>query len=67
MEGEDDMRRREEKRKREVHVKSSTQPKSSSEFVLAKRILQRYLVTSDLKRDGLSISLSSRERLFQSR
>ena len=67
VEGEDDMRWREKKRKREVQVKNSTQPKSSSEFVLAKRILQRYLVTSDLKRDGLSISLSSRERLFQSR
>ena len=46
------------------------QPKSSTELVfsvLLKRVLQRYLVISDLKRVGLVISLSSKERLFQSK
>ena len=57
-------------KKREVLVSSkSTQPKSSSEFgeFVFKRVFQRYLVISDLKRDELGISLSSRESLFQSR
>ena len=46
-----------------------TQPKSSSELEesLVKRVFHRCLVISNLKREGLSIFLSSRDRLFQSR
>ena len=70
VESENDMKWRKGIERREfLGIVLRTQPKSSSEFeeFVVKRVFQRCLVSSSLKREGLSISLSSRERLFQIR